>query len=148
MKTYKSTTPEIGLKKIPSNYQKAKITSSEESAEYIRQFYGDDLEIYESFFLLMLDRANRTIGWVKISQGGIAATYVDPMIIAKYCVEHMASSFVLGHNHPSGQRYPSEADKTITKQIKEGLKLLGCKLMDHIILTADSYYSFADEGMV
>jgi DNA repair protein RadC len=134
------------LKKIQTEFPAIKISSSNEAANFIRRFYFDDIEIFESFFILLLNQANKTIGYAKISQGGIAGTVVDVRIIAKYAVESLAVSVILAHNHPSGNLKPSEADLTITKKIKEGLKILDIKVFDHIILTADSYYSFEDEG--
>jgi DNA repair protein RadC len=134
------------LKKIQTEFPAIKISSSNEAANFIRRFYFDDIEIFESFFILLLNQANKTIGYAKISQGGIAGTVVDVRIIAKYAVESLAVSVILAHNHPSGNLKPSEADLTITKKIKEGLKILDIKVLDHIILTADSYYSFENEG--
>ena len=148
MKTYKSQAKRFELKSIQSDFPKQKITSSRDSQEFIRQFYGDDIEIYESFFLLLLNRANNTIGYAKISQGGTAGTIVDSKIVAKYAVDSLASAVILAHNHPSGNRQPSPADIQITKKIKEGLKLLDIEVLDHIILTEESFYSFADEGMI
>ena len=134
------------LKKIQTEFPSVKITTPDQAADFIRQFYFDDIEIFESFFILLLNQANKTIAYAKISQGGIAGTVVDVRIIAKYAVESLAVSVILAHNHPSGNLKPSEADLTITKKIKEGLKILDIKVFDHIILTADSYYSFEDEG--
>ena len=134
------------LKKIQTEFPAIKISCSNEAANFIRRFYFDDIEIFESFFILLLNQANKTIGYAKISQGGIAGTVVDVRIIAKYAVESLAVSVILAHNHPSGNLKPSEADLTITKKIKEGLKILDIKVFDHIILSADSYYSFEDEG--
>ncbi len=145
MVTYKSNAARISLKMEKSEFSKAKITTSENAADYIRQFFTD-LEIYESFFLLLLNQANITIGYVKISQGGIVGTVVDKIIVAKYVIESLARSVVLCHNHPSGNLKPSSQDINITKEIKEGLKLFDVQVMDHIILTADSYYSFAENG--
>ena len=134
------------LKKIHTEFPAIKISSSNEAANFIRRFYFDDIEIFESFFILLLNQANKTIGYAKISQGGIAGTVVDVRIIAKYAVESLAVSVILAHNHPSGNLKPSEADLIITKKIKEGLKILDIKVFDHIILSADNYYSFEDEG--
>ena len=134
------------LKKIQTEFPSVKITTPNQAADFIRQFYFDDIEIFESFFILLLNQGNKTIGYAKISQGGIAGTVVDVRIIAKYAVESLAVSVILAHNHPSGNLKPSEADLTITKKIKEGLKILDIKVFDHIILTADSYYSFEYEG--
>ena len=75
------------IKKNQSEFPRQKISSSKDAEQFIRQFYGDDLEVYESFFLLLLNQANETVGYAKISQGGIAGTIVDVKIIAKYVVD-------------------------------------------------------------
>lgn len=133
------------LKKIQTNFVKQKITSSKQSYDFIKQFYSDDLEIFESVFILMLNRANETIGYSKISQGGICGTIIDVKILAKYVIDSLASSVILAHNHPSGNLQPSNADINITNKVKDILKLLDSNLLDHIILTKESYYSFQDE---
>lgn len=134
------------LKATDSEFNKVKITGSESAEQYIRQFYSDDLEIFESFFILLLNRANETIGYAKISQGGIVGTVVDKKILLKYVVESLASGVILAHNHPSGNTNPSEADIKITREIKELCNLIDSPVLDHIILTANSYYSFSDNG--
>ena len=83
MKTYISNIPEITLRRIPTDFKKVKIKSSKEAEQFARQFYFDDLTIYESFFLILLNSCNNTIGYVKISQGGVAGTVVDIKLIAK-----------------------------------------------------------------
>lgn len=149
MKEYKSTSSLVTLKKSKTDYfQKAKISSASDAYEYIRRFYSDDIELYESFFILMLNTANNTVAYAKISQGGISGTVVDTKIIAKYCVDTLCSAVILAHNHPSGNLNPSTQDIKITDKIKKGLELLDVKVLDHIILTSDSYYSFADEGIL
>ena len=134
------------LKKMQTEFPKKTLKSSDESADFIRNFYGDDLEIYESMFILMLNKKNDTIGYAKISQGGICGTVVDVRLVAKYAVDSLATSVILAHNHPSGNTKPSEQDKAITSKIKNALELLDITLLDHIILTIDNYYSFADNG--
>jgi DNA repair protein RadC len=138
----------ISLKKDPTNFERVKITSSDVSANYIRQFYGDDLEIFESFFILLLNRQNKTIGYAKISQGGVAGTVVDAKIIIKYIVDTFASAVILCHNHPSGNLNPSTQDLEITKKLAQAAKLVDSQVLDHIILTPDSFYSFADNGLI
>jgi DNA repair protein RadC len=142
------TTPLFELKKIQTEFPSVKIASSEDSEKFIRQFYGDDLEIFESFFILLLNRANKTVGYAKISQGGITGTVVDVKLIAKYCVESLASSVILAHNHPSGNLSPSDADKRITERTAKALELLEIQVLDHIILTQDGSFSFADSGLI
>ena len=124
------------------------ITSSFLAAEYCRNFYFEDLEIYESFFLLMLNPSNVVIGWAKIAQGGVSTTVVDPKIIAKFAIDSLCTNVILCHNHPSGNTKPSEADKSLTRRIKDGLLLFDIKTLDHIILTKNSYFSFSDEGLI
>lgn len=146
MKKYKTTISEYSLKYTKSKIQKTKVTTSESASNVIRQFYFDDINIYESFFILLLNRANNTTGFAKISQGGTAGTCVDIKIIAKYAVESLSYSVIICHNHPSGNITPSETDINITKKIKDVLLLLDIKLIDHIILSENTYYSFADNG--
>ena len=150
MKQYKSLTKErvLQVKESNSSFQKSKISSSKDSYHYIKQFYGDDISIFESFFILLLNRQNNTIGYAKISQGGTAGTVVDVKIIAKYAIDTLASSIILAHNHPSGNKRPSDSDRTITNKIKEGLKVFEIHVLDHIILTEEDYYSFADDGIL
>lgn len=146
MEKYKNTISEYSLKYTKSEIQKTKITTSESASNVIRKFYFDDINIYESFFILLLNRANNTTGFAKISQGGTAGTVVDIKIIAKYAVESLSSAVIICHNHPSGNIKPSEADINITKKIKDALLLLDIRLTDHIILSENNYYSFADNG--
>ena len=139
-------TPELTIKKTKTDLPKVKITTSKAAEEFIRQFYSDDIGIYEIFFMLLVNRANSTVGFVKISQGGVAGTYVDIKIIAKYIAETMCSGVILAHNHPSGNLAPSQQDKDITKKIKDMAAFFDCQVLDHIILTEEDYYSFADNG--
>lgn len=127
------------LKTIQTNFQAVKITKDEDAINVIRQFYGDDIEIFESCFILLLNNSNITIGYAKISQGGITGTVVDTRLIAKYAIESLATGVILCHNHPSGSLKPSEADISTTKKVKDGLKIFDIVLLDHIILTKDSY---------
>ena len=126
----------------------SKITDSKSAAEYVRRFYQDDIAIYESAFILMLDKAMNTIGWAKISQGGICGTVVDIRIVAKYAVDTLASGVIFVHNHPSGQLFPSVQDDKLTSRLKDGLALLDIKLADSLIITPENsgFYSFRDNG--
>ncbi len=148
MKEYKSTVHRISLKKHVTNITKVKIATSQDAGIFARKFYFDDLTIYESFFVILLNRAMNTIGFVKISQGGTAGTVVDKKIIAKYAVDSLAESVILVHNHPSGTLKPSKSDIEVTKGIKEALQLFDINVIDHLILTDISCYSFSDEGII
>lgn len=144
----KQALKEISLKFTKTEFERKKVTSSKDAADMIKKFYSCDINIYESFFILLLNRNSTTIGFSKISQGGVAGTVVDLKIIAKYAIDSLASGIILAHNHPSGNLRPSDADMQLTKKVKEGLKLLDVSVMDHLILTEESYYSFADEGVL
>lgn len=143
-----SSTPLYTLKKLQSEFPSKKITSSKAGYEFISQFYLDDISIFESFFLLTLNNSNETTGYFKISQGGITGTVVDIRIVAKYAIENLATGVILAHNHPSGKLVPSEQDRQITKKIKEALKMFDIQVLDHLILTEQGYYSFAEEGIL
>lgn len=125
---------------------KTKISRSQDAFEIFHSLMGD--LPYEEFWLLMLNRANRVIRKVKISEGGVSGTVVDPKKIFQICLEQHATSIILGHNHPSGNTQPSEADNKITKKIKDCGLLLDVAVLDHIIVGDDRFYSFADEGTI
>lgn len=146
MKTIKNYN--LTVKESESEFKKVKITSSKDAYQVIKQFYHEDVEIYESFFILLLNRANETIGYAKISQGGVTGTVVDVKIIAKYCIDTLANSVILAHNHPSGNLLPSDADNKITCKVKKALEYIETVVLDHLILTKNDYYSFADNGII
>ncbi len=135
----------ITTKSVKSKIEAEKITSSKDSYRVIRKFYHEDINLYESFFILLLNQRNHTIGFAKISQGGVCGTVACPRLIAKIVVDTLATGVVIAHNHPSGNLKPSMQDNEVTKKIKEGLKLFDVRLLDHLIVTDSEYYSFADE---
>lgn len=148
-KTYKSSLPEITLKYKTGDILKRKITSSRDTDEILRSMYDrDTLELYESFICIYLNRANNTIGWIKISQGGMSGTVADPKLIIGTALQCGASSIIMSHNHPSGNTTPSAADDLLTNKIVNGAKFMDITVLDHIIVTGDSYYSYADEGKI
>jgi len=138
----------LELRRIASEFPIRKITSSLDSADFCRSFYFEDLTIFESAFVILLNNNNHTIGFAKIGQGGVTGTIVDTRLVAHYAVQSLATAVILCHNHPSGALRPSESDKSLTQKIKNGLQLLDITLLDHIILTEEGYYSFADEGIL
>ncbi len=147
MKTYKGVIPEITLKYKKGDILKVKIRQSSDAVELLRKFYDEDVfELTETVIVLYLNAANNTVGWMKHSTGGTNQTVVDPKLVIGTALKCGASGIILSHNHPSGQSIPSNQDKTITKQLQEGCKFFNILLMDHIIVTEDSYYSFGDEG--
>jgi DNA repair protein RadC len=97
---------------------------------------------------MCLNRNNAIIGTTRIGSGGISATVADIRIMLKYAIENYASSMILCHNHPSGNLKPSNADIKLTTAVKDAASLMDIALLDHIIVTDSSYYSFADEKMI
>lgn len=136
------------LKAHKSDFPRVQVKDSEDSYNVIKKFFHEDVMIYESCYILLLDRSNTTIGWAKISQGGVSGTVVDPKIICKYAVDSLASGVILAHNHPSGNIKPSEEDKALTQKIKKALSYIDCTLLDHLIITEDYYSSFVDKGLL
>lgn len=137
---------EIKLQKKGSGFLSEQIKSAEDAEKFARQFYSDDIGIYESMFMMILNRANKVIGWTKISQGGTCATITDVKIIAKIAIDSLANAIILVHNHPSGNPNPSAEDNRLTAKIKEMLKVFDIQLTDHLIITEDGFYSYSDKG--
>lgn len=104
--------------------------------------------IHEEFWILFLNRSNKIISRMRLSQGGISGTVTDVRIVMKKAVENLASSIIICHNHPSGNLNPSESDSKITAKIKEAGNLMDIQLLDHIIISGKDYYSFADNGLL
>ena len=103
---------------------------------------------HEQFWVMLLNQANKVIKIMKVSDGGINNTAADPKRIFKIALENNATAMMLCHNHPSGNVAPSDADKAITRNIVNGGKILEIKILDHIIVGIDKYFSFADSGMI
>lgn len=103
---------------------------------------------HEEFWVLFLNNSNKVIDKMKVSQGGIAETVVDPRIIFKQALVCLASSIALCHNHPSGNTHPSVQDDRITQRIGQGAELLHIRLIDHLVFCDSAYYSYADEGKI
>ncbi len=125
-----------------------KVTSSESAATLLRAIWSDKIEIQEEFNIILLNRANSVIGWFNVSKGGTAATIVDPKVIFSTALKCNSHGIILSHNHPSGNLQPSETDLALTNKLKEGGKLLEITILDHIILTSETYYSLADNGKI
>lgn len=148
-KEYKTTCPTLRIEADKSDFKRVKISTSNDSYNFIKEFYGSDIRIVESFYLLLLNRANITTGFVKISQGGTASTIVDIKLIAKYAVDSLCSAVILAHNHPSGNIEASDADIKMTERVKKALELFEIRTLDHIILADDgTFTSLADSGLM
>lgn len=139
---------EYTIKATKQDFSIEKIHSSLDAFNFARKFYLDDINIYESCFIMMINSSNNVMGYAKISQGGICSTLVDVRIVAKYAIETLATAIILVHNHPSGNLKPSNDDDRMTNSVKKGLELLNVKLLDHLIISEEEYYSYDDEGKI
>ena len=138
---------ELGKRRRSSEIiNKKTIINSRDAFEYFQGILADIN--YEEFHILLLNRANKIIRQFNISEGGVSGTIADPKKIFKLALENNASSMVLCHNHPSGNIKPSNADIKLTKDIKNSGELLEIKILDHVIIGDENYYSFADENML
>lgn len=122
------------------------VKSSKEVAVYIQSQLRD--LSHEVFGVIFLNRANRVKRYEVISTGGITGTVADPRVIFRKALSEEAVSIILFHNHPSGALKPSRADEELTAKIAEGARLLDLRVLDHIIVSEEGYFSFADEGML
>ncbi|HOF19805.1 MAG TPA: DNA repair protein RadC [Bacteroidales bacterium] len=122
------------------------IKSSKDVADIFQPILSD--LAHEEFWILYLNRSNKVISRMKLSQGGISGTVIDVRLILKKAVECLASGIILCHNHPSGNLNPSEADTKITKKIREAGSYMDVQLLDHLIISEKEYFSFADNGLL
>lgn len=138
---------ELGRRRqATSSLSKTGIRSSNDIAEYLKATLKDFA--YEIFAVVYLNRSNKINHFEIISKGGITGTVADPRIILKKALEQDATAIVLCHNHPSGNLKPSQADEELTSKIKEAAKYFDIRVLDHIIVSEDGYFSFADEGIL
>ena len=138
---------ELGRRRSGGNLlQRTKVTSSKEIAVYLRSILKDNSN--EVFAVLFLNQANKIKNFKIMSKGGITGTVADPRIILKQALDEGATSLVLSHNHPSGNLSPSRADQELTQKIKQAASYFDIKILDHIIVSDEGHYSFADEGLL
>lgn len=138
---------ELGRRRKDSDALKNnKITGSHDVYQEMMPLLMD--KSVEEFWVLLLNRANGIIKKVQISKGGVSGTVVDAKIVFKNALEHLASSVILVHNHPSGTLKPSMEDIHLTNKLKEAGKLLDIPVLDHLIFTDNGYVSFIDEGIM
>jgi DNA repair protein RadC len=124
--------------------ERKKIGSSRDVFEIFQADMADSQ--YEEFWILLLNRANKIMKKVKISDGGVSGTVADPKRIFRAAMDSMASSIILCHNHPSGNITPSNADIALTKKISNAADYFDMVVLDHIIIGDGNFYSFADNG--
>lgn len=129
--------------------QRKKITSSEQAYDMLLQQWDQGtINFVEQFKAILLNRAHKVLGIYLVSTGGVSGTAVDPKLVFAAALKANASAIILAHNHPSGNLYPSGADNQLTRKMREAGKYLELPILDHVIVTPEGYYSFADEGIL
>ena len=125
------------------------IGSSNDAYKVCMHYWNPDkIELLEEFKVLFLSRANRVLQIFPVSQGGITGTVADPRLILAGAIRVATRAMILVHNHPSGSLKPSRADGELTLKIKEAAKFFDMKVLDHLVISSEGYYSFADEGLL
>ena len=129
--------------------ERPKVNSVKECYQLLKKLWNENtIEMQEEFKVMLLNRGNRVIGVYEASAGGITGTVADPRLILAAAIKSLAVSIVLSHNHPSGNLKPSRADEELTQKIKAAAAYHDIRVIDHIIITSEGYYSFADEGVL
>lgn len=147
----KSLIPEfkISLKKKGSFEEMFLVDSPEAAADLCRKcFDADVIDWREEFIVIALNRAHKVLGFYKVSSGGVAGTVCDPKVIFQFALLSNASSIIISHNHPSGNKKASQVDRDITNKIVQGAKYFDINVVDHIIVTSEGYTSFSEEGWI
>lgn len=153
MKKYKPTKFEMQVSEYTIAYKslsnaKHKITCADDAHAIIKPYFEEFEGVKEVFYAMYLNNQSNVIGIYKCAEGAISHCLVDIRLIAKPAIELLASTVILFHNHPSGNTAISEADKKITKDTTEALKLFNINVVDHIILTNPGFISFANSGLL
>ena len=129
--------------------QRPQVSSSAAAYEILLAGWDPDkIEFVEQFKVLLLNRSNRVLGQYELSTGGTAGTVVDIRLIFAAALKANASGIILAHNHPSGNLAASQPDRDITSKVREAGKILEIPVLDHLIVTSEGYYSFADQGLL
>lgn len=129
--------------------ERPQIKESKDAYAVLRHHWNaGKMELQEEFKVLFLNRSNRVLHLFEASSGGVAGTVADPKIILMAALKAAACTVVLAHNHPSSSLKPSREDELLTAKIKQACTLLDIKVLDHLILTSEGYFSFADEGIL
>lgn len=138
---------EVELNYVRREPTRVKISSSRNAHKVFEQVWADGkMDLLEQFWVLFTNRANEVLACSLLTSGGITGTVVDLRILFATALKLNAVGIVIAHNHPSGQLLPSSQDISITKKIKSAGEMLDIPLLDHMIMTSEGYYSFADNG--
>jgi DNA repair protein RadC len=146
MDLYQVAEIELSYKRNGNMAERPKVVRAEDAYHvFLNQWEETKLDFIEQSKIMLLNRNNRVLGLCNISSGGISGTVVDPRLIFVTALKANASSIILAHNHPSGNLSPSEADIRMTRRIMDAGELLEVKVLDHIIVTSDGFYSFSEQ---
>ena len=137
---------ELGIRRDAAEKRRETISHSRDVAAFLKAKL--QYKKHEVFAVLFLNQANKVMHYEVLSEGGITGTVADPRIILKKALSHDAVNIILCHNHPSGSFKPSRADRELTAKIKDAAAMLDMTVLDHIIVSEDGHYSFADEGIL
>ena len=131
---------------MEESLNRKKVSCSQDVYSFFRPLLQDSS--YEEFWILLLNRGNKILSSICISQGGLSGTVADPKKIFKTALENYAASVILCHNHPSGNIRPSDSDIRLTQKLKKAGSFLDLPVVDHIIIGENNYFSFADDGLL
>jgi len=146
---YKVAEVELTYKSKVKAADRPQINSSEDAYTILKEIWEEGkMDFVEQFKVLLLNRANRVLGFVNVSTGGVTGTVADPKVIFVAALKAHACALIIAHNHPSGNLKPSAADETLTQKIKSAGMFLDIRLLDHLVLSSEGYLSFADEGLL
>jgi DNA repair protein RadC len=147
----KTLKKEFQVREIDITFKKEKIAynrvgSSSDAYKFIKDVLFEGMEVQEHFVVLFLSQSNQIIGYYRHSKGTINSTQVDIELILAVAIKTLSKAMIVSHNHPSGNKNPSDADRRMTKKLKQAAAVFNISVLDHIIATSDDYYSFADSG--
>ena len=140
---------EIEISYRPAIGSKPEVTSSSDAYLILKEYYPENqIALKEYFVVMYLNQANRVIGVQRLSIGGLTSAVADVRLLFGTALKVLATGLVISHNHPSGNLKPSKADEEITFKIRNAAKFFDIQVLDHIIVSTEGYFSFADDGMM
>lgn len=146
---YKVAEVELIYKSKVKASDRPKISSSKDAFNVLSKSWDENkIELVEQFKIMFLNKANKVLGIFDVSTGGISGTVADPRVIFVAALKANCCAIIISHNHPSGNLKPSRQDEELTQKIKQAGQLLEIKLLDHVIVSSEAYYSFAEEGLL
>ena len=140
--------PRVRIVYSKKHGDRKQITSSNDAYQILKSIWSKQIDTREEMIILLLDRSNSVLGYHVLSMGGITGTVADIRLLYSVALNSLATSVIMSHNHPSGNLNPSKQDQDLTKKVQDAGKLMDIQLLDHVIITNSSYYSFADEGLI